>query len=194
MRRISFKLGLFLILWYELCAELGLSADAGFVWALVVIFGGMLALRFLAQLAGMIGPFTFGLGFQTLLWVILLWWLVPSVFQALPLVADLMIVLALALLGARCRFLFERRRLRRGPLVAPEYAGMLVAAVLGALLVGMWLVAHWGSVWPLIGYALLPGLPFSFGWRMAPLAAARRPDARVGDAKTFRDAGLSEER
>jgi len=50
-----------------------------------------------------------------------------------------------------------------------------------------------GSFWPLVYYALLPGIPLSFGWRAAGVPLRSRSDAKMGNAEGFRAAGVSEE-
>ena len=194
MNRFTLKLLLFIALWYEIAAEFRIDADSALIWTLAVIFGGRFALRYAAQAAGLLGPFTVGLLLQAVLWMALLWWFAPSLFHALPLVFDGVILVALALIGARCRFLFEEHRRKHGRLVLADHSGLVLAAVFGALFACMLSMRLFGSLLPLLGYALLPGLPLSFGWRMAPLAAPERFDAKTGDAGSFFDAGLSEDR
>lgn len=194
MKRIAFRLGLFVVVWYELGVELGLHPDTAFFVTLALFVGFGFARGIAGQIIGMIGPFTFGILLQAVLWIALLWWLAPRVFHAMPFVFDLAIVLGLALVGARCRYLFEERRAKHGPIDLSEHSGLVLLVVFGVLGACALAMHYWGSLWWLVGYALLPALPFSFGWRMGPLAAADRPDARFGNADDFRDAGLSEDR
>jgi hypothetical protein len=194
MKRLTFKLGLFVVSWYEVGAELGLHPDTAFLVTLALFVGFGFARGIAGQIIGMIGPFTFGILLQAVLWIVLLWWLAPGVFHAMPFVFDLLIVLGLALVGARCRFLFEEHRAKHGPIELSEHSGLVLIVVFGALAACAFAMHRWGSLWPLLAYAALPVLPFSFGWRMGPLAAADRPDARFGSADDFRNAGLSEDR
>lgn len=140
------------------------------------------------------GPLTFGLLVQVVLWFGLLWWFAPALFHGVPLVFELLIVVALALAGARCRFLYEEQRRRGRKFVPAEHSEAVLVVVFGGLAACMVALHQWGSLWPIVGYVLLPALPFGFGWRMAPIAAPERFDAKVGDASAFRDAGLSDER
>jgi len=194
MKRLTFKLGLFVVVWYELMVEFGLGADFAFLLSLGLLGGFSLALRLAGQASGLMGPFTSGMLIQALLWLALLWWFAPAVFRAVPLVFDLLIVLGLALAGARCRYLYEVWRQKDGQFVPADYSLPIVIGVLGSLFGCMLALRYWGSLWPLVAYVLLPALPFGFGWRMGPLASADRPDARFGNAENFRDAGLSDER
>ncbi len=194
MKWIAFRLGLFVVIWYELGVELRLHPDTAFFVTLALFVGFSFARGIAGQIIGMIGPLTFGILLQAVLWIVLLWWLAPGVFHAMPFVFDLAIVLGLALVGARCRYLFEERRAKHGPVDLSEHSGVVLiaaASVLGACIFAM---QRWGSLWPLLAYAALPLLPFSFGWRVGPSASADRPDARFGNADDFRDAGLSEDR
>jgi len=43
-------------------------------------------------------------------------------------------------------------------------------------------------------YALPPGIPLLFGWRMTLPAGPERTDAKLGSARMFRAAGFSDER
>ncbi|EJW10837.1 hypothetical protein A33M_3998 [Rhodovulum sp. PH10] len=185
---------MFVVIWYELAIELGLGADTAFLATLGLMAIWWSGLRLVAQGITLMGPFTFGLLAQTAVWLVLFWWFAPAAFHALPLLFDLLIVLALALSGARCRFLYEAYRQSGRRFVPAEHSGLVLLVVFGGLAACMVSLRYWGSLWPLAGYALLPAIPFGFGWRMAPLAAPDRFDAKVGDADAFRDAGLSEER
>jgi hypothetical protein len=194
IKSLTFKLGLFVLVWYELVVEFHLNPDTAFFVMLALVAGFAFARGVAAQIVTLVRPFTFGLLLQALLWIGLLWWMAPGVFTAIPFVLDLLIVLGLALIGARCRHLYEDYRQKHGFPKFSEHSGLVLLVVFGTLGACIAALQFWGSLWPLLGYALLPALPFSFGWRMGPLAAAERPDAKLGDAEAFRDAGLSEER
>ncbi|RED25769.1 hypothetical protein BJ123_1302 [Rhodopseudomonas thermotolerans] len=194
MRHLGLKLILFVAVWYELSVEFRISPDAAFLATIGLLVGGWLAMRLAGQAAYLMGPLTSGLLIQVLLWFVLLWWFAPAVFHAIPVVFDLLIVVGLALAGARCRVLFEEEKKRGRKFVPAEHSVAVLLAVFGAMAACMISLRQWGSLWPLVAYVLIPGLPFAFGWRVAPLAAPDRFDAKVGDAGSFRDAGLSEER
>jgi hypothetical protein len=100
----------------------------------------------------------------------------------------------IALAGAASRRAFERERLRHGKNTWRVHSVAVVVALLGAVALGMGASLHWYSLWPLAGYGLLLYLPFGVGWRMVPLIQDARVDARMGEAKSFRAAGYSDER
>jgi hypothetical protein len=194
MRSIWIKLVLFLCLWYEIAAELHLDGDRSFVLALVVVVLGWFGLRMSGHLIGMLGPNMHRLIVLLVVWLILFWWFAPAVLKALPVVFILAGALAIAVAGARCRHQFELHRHKLDKAYLREHSVVLVALVFAALVPIFFSVHRWGSVWPIIGYTLLPGLPFSFGWQMAVRVGPQRSDAKFGDKDAFRDAGLSEER
>jgi hypothetical protein len=113
---------------------------------------------------------------------------------SLPLVLIAFALFALAMIGASCRLGFERERALRGKKLFSDHSALVVGVILGGLFLCMVALRTWHSLWPLVGYLLLPGLPFGFGWRMGGMPSPDRVDAKLGDEETFRDAGLSEER
>lgn len=194
MNQLIFKLGLFFCIWYEIAAELHLDGDTAFIVGIAAWFGCRFAVRIAAQAIGLLGPNVFGLILQVGLWMLLFWWFAPATIRAQPVIFVLGAVAVLALAGARCRQMFERQCSLHGSSVWRAHSGPVVAGILGLLLVCMMSLRHWGSLWPLVAYALLPGIPFSLGWRQVRSPSPDRPDAKVGNEEAFRDAGLSEER
>jgi hypothetical protein len=194
MNRLFFKLALLVCLWYEIAVELHLDSNTAFFIAMLVVFGGWFALRMSGQLVGMLGPRTLSLLVYSVLWLVLFWWFAPSVLSSLPLVLIVFALVALAMIGARCRLVFERERALRGKKLFSDHSAAVVGVILGGLLLAMVSLRTWHSLWPLLGYLLLLGLPFGFGWRMGGMGSPERADAKLGDEETFRDAGLSEER
>lgn len=192
--RLFFKLALLVCLWYEIAVELRLDSNTAFFVALLVVFGGWFALRMSGQLVGMLGPRTLSLLVHSVVWLVLFWWFAPSVLLSLPLVLIVFGLFALAMIGARCRLMFERERALKGKRFFADYSAVVAGVILGGLFLCMVALRTFHSLWPLVGYLLLPGLPFGFGWRMGGMPSPNRVDAKLGDEETFRDAGLSEER
>jgi len=192
--RLFFKLGLLVCLWYEIAVELHLDSNTAFFVALLLVFGGWFALRMSGQLVGMLGPRTLSLLVHSMLWLVLFWAFAPSALLSLPVVLIVFALFALTMIGARSRLVFERERALRGKKLFSDHSALVVGVILGGLLLCMVALRTWHSVWPLVGYLLLPGLPFGFGWRMGGMPSPDRTDAKLGDEETFRDAGLSEER
>jgi hypothetical protein len=193
MKRLAFRIWLFVIVWYEVAAEFRIGADMAFVVTLALLGGLWVARVLVAQSASLFGPVTSGLVLLLVLWFVLFWWLAPAAFQLVPFVFDVLIFVALVLAGARCRFLVDEYRANGGKIVPAEHSELVLAVTFGTLTLCMFAMNHWGTLWPLVGLALLPALPIAFGWRMGPVAAAARSDARMGDRDAFRDAGLSDE-
>jgi hypothetical protein len=192
--RLFFKLGLLVCLWYEIAVELHLDSNTAFFVALLVVFGGWFALRMSGQFVGMLGPRTLSLLVHSVVWLVLFWVFAPSALLSLPLVLIAFVLFALAMIGARCRLVFERERALRGKKLFSDHSPLVVSVILSGLFIAMAALRTWHSLWPLIGYLALPGLPFGFGWRMGGMPSPDRVDAKLGDEETFRDAGLSEER
>jgi hypothetical protein len=194
MNRLFFKLALLVCLWYEIAVELHLDSNTAFFLAMLVVFGGWFALRMSGQLVGMLGPRTLSLLVYSVVWLVLFWAFAPGVLSSLPLVLIVFGLFALTMMGARCRVIFERERALRGKKLFADHSAVVVGVILGSLLLAMISLRTWHSLWPLLGYLLLPGLPFGFGWRMGGMASPDRADAKLGEEETFRAAGLSEER
>jgi hypothetical protein len=192
--RLFFKLGLLVCLWYEIAVELRLDSNTAFFVALLLVFGGWFALRMSGQLVGMLGPRTLSLLVHSVVWLALFWSFAPSALLSLPLVLIAFGLFALTMIGARSRLIFERERALRGKKLFSDHSALAVGVILGGLFLCMVALRTWHSLWPLVGYVLLPGLPFGFGWRMGGMPSPDRVDAKLGDEETFRDAGLSEER
>ena len=183
-----------LAIWYALSVEIGVPGGAALYVGLFVVFVGWIAASLPGQLFRMLGPRTQSLLMHVFVWFVVFWWFTPPAIFDLPLPLHFFVLYALAMGGARARALFEREKLRLGAKLYAEHSGLLVASLLGGLLLVMVTLRTWHSLWPLIILALLPGIPFSFGWRMGSPESPERADAKLGDEETFRDAGLSEDR
>lgn len=193
MRRIGFKIGLFVCVWYEVGRQLGLDGDSAFVVTAIVWVGGWLALRMAGQLAGMLGPLTAALVVRLPIWLVVVWCVAPPVFATQPVVFKVVAFGLMAFLGARGRHVFEQRRADFTKEWLRQHSEVVVVAVLLVLACAGACLRLNGSFWPLVYYALLPGIPLSFGWRAAVAPLRGRSDARMGNAEGFRAAGMSEE-
>jgi hypothetical protein len=191
MKRLLFKIGLFVCLWYEIAAELRLDGNTAFWVGLAVLVGLWVFVRVALQAIGLIGPYAFGLLMRSGLWLTLYWWMAPAWLAIQPwsyVVAALVLLVAL---GALSRRWIEREFVRHGEAIYRAYSAMTVLALLTTLGLAMWSMKTSGSLWPLIGYALLPVIPFHFGWGLITPRGPERSDARMGDEKSFRRAGFS---
>jgi hypothetical protein len=194
MRPFWIKLALFLCLWYEVAAELRLDGDRAFLVSVMIVGAGWLVLRLSGPLIGMLGPNTHRLLVGTLLWLALFWWFGPGFLKALPIVFVLAGAFGIAYAGGRARHWLNENRDRLNKAFLREHSGAVLAVTFGALALAFIVENVSGSIWILIGYGLLLGLPLGFGWQLAETVGARRFDAKVGKEEAFRDAGLSEER
>lgn len=194
MRSIWIKLALFLCLWYEVAAELHLDGDRSFVISLTIVALGWMALRMSGSLAGLLGPNVHRLLVGTVAWLMLFWWFAPPLLKAQPVVFVLAGAGAIAVGAAKFRHWFEAEGHKLGKAFLRDHSQYVVGGMVAGLSALFLSQQYWGSIWTVIGYALLPGLPFAFGWQMAELAKRARFDAKVGDEESFREAGMSEER
>jgi hypothetical protein len=194
MRHFWFKLVLFLCLWYEVAAELRLDGDRALLVTLAIIGLGWFLLRMSGSLIGMLGPTMHRLLVGTVIWLLLFWWFAPNALKALPVAVLLAMALGVAALGARCRHWFELNHHRIDKAYLRNHSEVVLLTVFGTLGLIAFSLEYWGSLWPLIGCVMLPGLPFGFGWQLASQLAHKRADAKFGDKASFRDAGISEER
>jgi hypothetical protein len=194
MKRMLFKVGLFICIWYELAAELHMSGDAALVWGIVVWCVGSISVRLASQAIGLLGPGPVALLFQTLVWLVLFFWQAPAFLRAQSFVTISAGVVAIALAGAGARKLKEAEYRRYGKGFWHRHSAAAVLTLFGTLGLCTFSLRQWGSLWPLIGYFSLFVIPFNIGWRRVSASGANRADAKVGDAGSFRDAGLSDER
>jgi hypothetical protein len=194
IRGLAWKLGALVCLWYEVAVELHIDGTTAFFVALLVIAAGLFMLRLPSQLIGLIGPSTLALLVHGVAWLVVYFAVAPRVVTDLPLVLTLFAVAVLVMMGGQCRVMFEEQRRKYGREMWARHSGVITGAVLGVLFLAMVAVRQWHSIWPLVAYVLLPGLPFMFGWRMGPIAGQWRADAKFGSAKDFRSAGYSDER
>jgi len=194
IKGLAWKLGALVCLWYEIAVELKIDGTTAFFVALLVIAAGLFLLRLPSELSAMLGPRTIALLAHGVAWLLVYFAVAPRVVTDMPLVLVLMAVAALVMMGGQCRALYERERRKFGKDVWNRHSGVITGVVLGGLFLGMVAIRQWHSIWPMVAYVLLPGLPFMFGWRMGPIAGQSRPDAKFGKAKDFRAAGYSEER
>jgi hypothetical protein len=193
MKRLPFKVGLFFCIWYEIAAELRLDGNTAFWVGLAALLGLWVFVRVALQAIGLIGPYAFGLLMRSGLWLTLYWWMAPAWLATQPwsyVVAALVLLMAL---GALSRWWIEREFMRHGQAIYRAYSVTTVLALFSALGLAMWSMKTSGSLWPLIGYALLPVIPFHFGWGLISPRGPERSDARMGDEKSFRRAGFSKD-
>jgi hypothetical protein len=188
------KFAVLLGIWYEVSTIVGINGGAALYIALLVVFVGWLATSLPGQVFRMLGPRTQSLVVHGLIWLFIFWWFTPAAIFDLPLVLHGFVLYVLAMAGARARRVYERERSRLREKLYAEHSGLIVAGLFGGLLLVMMALRTWHSVLPLLLCALLPGIPFHYGWRMGAPESPERADAKVGDAEDFRAAGLSEER
>jgi hypothetical protein len=188
------KFAVLLGIWYQISLAIGMNGGAALYVGLLIIFVGWVATSLPGQVFRMLGPRTQSLVVHGLIWLFVFWWMTPPAIFDLPLLLHGFVLYALAMAGARGRRVYERERSRLREKLYAEYSGLVVAGLFGGLLLLMVALRTWHSVLPLLLIALLPGIPFHFGWRMGTPESPERADAKLGEAEDFRDAGLSEER
>lgn len=188
MRALWIKLILFLVVWYEVTAELGLSGGTALVVALLVCGFGMMLLRLPLQILSVLGPRGIIVAGPVVVWLALAWWLAPNKVMAFP-VFTLAIGAQLALLGGAARYAVTRY-----PAWFARHMPMLRGAIspVGSILLGLSDQLPQGLL-SLAALAVLIGMPVRLGWKFIPPLAAHKFDAKMGDADGFRRAGFRDE-
>jgi hypothetical protein len=189
---LPFKVMLFMGLWQQVAVEFDLSADGAFAAALLVFFGTWIVRRFTLELAGLSEELTAALFVRGTVWLLLYFWLAPPLVRAQPCSFILCGLVAFVLAGMRCRVEFERHGYATGTAFLRDQSELTVGIAAAGIALAYLAHQRGGSVLPLVGYAALIGVPFSFGW-LGGAPAAPSFDARFGDENTFRDAGVSED-
>jgi hypothetical protein len=188
MRPLWIKLGLFLCIWYEVSAELGIAGGTAFAVTLLVCGACMMLLRLPGQILSIIGPRALVLAGPVIVWAGLAWWLMPNVVSAYPALA-MIAAAVLALAGAAVRYAVSRYpRWFAGHL--PMLRGGIVPGI--GLLLGL-ANQHATGLLSLAVIAVLIGMPLRLGWRFIAPASPHKFDAKMGDADGFRRAGFSDE-
>ncbi len=93
MKRLAFTFGLFVLVWYSVVAELGLHPDTAFFVTLALFAGFWFARGIAGQIIGMIGPFTFGILLQAVIWI------APPMLASQPMVLKIASFVLLAFAG-----------------------------------------------------------------------------------------------
>jgi hypothetical protein len=193
MTATQWKLLAFVFLWHELAKCLNIGADEAFINTLVLFFGTAVVRRFGIEIAGMSAPLTAAFATRAVLWLVVYFALAPAFIRNLPFSITLAGCLGLAFAGAAARDWFFVWVQGIDSDWIRDRSEWTVAIVMNAL--GCCFVAqmHWGSVLPLVGYLLLPGLPLSIGWLARAPEVQWRWDARFGTEEMFHDVGASDE-
>ncbi|HEY7387103.1 MAG TPA: hypothetical protein VH640_01250 [Bryobacteraceae bacterium] len=193
MRPVHVKIGLFVFLWHEITVCFACGADLACLATVAVFFGAAIVRATGIEIAGMTGPVTAAFVQHGVLWLVVYFWLAPGFVRNLPISITLAGFVAMAFVGAWSRRAFfvwiqdidgQWFRDRSEAVVGTAMGGVAVAGLAHY---------HCGSILPLVGYILLPGLPFSFGWLAVTPAMRFRFDAQFGDNDTFHDIGASGE-
>lgn len=193
MPRRHLKIALFLLLWHEIAAQFRLGPDSAFTVTPMLFFGGSVVRWYALELAGLSQHLmTAALLWRGALWLTVYGWLAPAIVHTLPLSFTAGGCVGLALLGARARAEFDRRGHEFGKAFFRAHSEHVVAALIATLTIAGMTRHASGSVLPLLGCALLPGLPFSFGWEAASPRAQARVDAAFGEEEMWHDVGTEE--
>jgi len=194
MRFPWFKVILFLCVWYEIAVELHVSDGVALGIAILILAAWRYMPRLIGHFFYSLGPLTCGLLAGLVFWLVVYWLVAPHWLREIPMMLTLGGAALLALIGARCRGLVLFHGVGQLKAKLREHSGLVLLLALAVTCSCFYAVRHMESAWVLVGYAALPGLPFWTGWQLAQGAGPTRPDAKFGDARTFRDAGFSEDR
>jgi hypothetical protein len=188
MRGLLIKLGLLLVIWYEVAAELHVGGGTAFVITLLGIGALLMLVRLPGQVIAMLGPAAFQFAAPMIVWVGLAWWLVPTAFTSFPALA-LIIAGLLATTGAATNYLVTRYPqwfVPRWPaikgLVSPLGCFVLMMADYTAV-----------GLLTMTVIAALILMPLRLGWRFIAPVTAERFDAKMGNQENFRRDGYSDE-
>jgi hypothetical protein len=193
VRKIHIKLGLFLLLWHEIDAFFQWGANLSCLATLVLFFGASVVRATGIEIAGMTGPVTACLVTHLVLWLVIYFSLAPRIVFDLPISFTGALWVMVALGGAWCRSAFFVWIQDIDAQWIQDRSETTVKLLMGTLTLCCWAQIQWGSVLPLIGFVLLPGLPFSFGWLAVTPVAGFRFDAQFGAQDMFHDVGASDE-
>ncbi len=193
MRKIHAKLGLFLLLWWQIDGCFGCGADLACLATLALFFGTATIRATGIEIAGMTGPITASLLWHLSLWLVVYFWLAPGTIRDLPFSITMAGCFGIALLGARTREGLLRLDSGHRRAMVPRPVGSRRRCShgnAGGLLPRASPLALRTASYRLCAAA---GLPFSFGWLAVTPAAKFRFDAQFGSQDMFSDVGASEE-
>jgi hypothetical protein len=189
MRSLLIKLLLFCAIWYEVTVELRLSGGTALVVTLLVCGGLMMMLRIPAQLLSVLGPRAVVLLGPVIVWAGLAWWLAPQIVTTFPAFV-LGVGAMLTLVGAALRYAVTRY-----VMFFARHARMLRGAISPGLSLLLGVSEHVpGGLLTIAAVALLVAMPLRLGWRFVGPVPPPKFDAKMGDAKSFRDSGFRDDR
>lgn len=188
MRAIWIKLGLFLCVWYEVSVELGLSGATGLLATLLVCGAGVMLLRLPLQVLSLMSPRMIAWGAPLAIWMGLAWWLFPRAVASYPTLA-LSVAALLAITGAAARYVVARypQAVQRH---TPMFRGLVTP--LASSLFGLAGQTETGLL-GLVVVLVLAGMPLRLGWRFVGPVPPAKFDAQMGEERSFRGSGFSDE-
>lgn len=193
MLPVPIRIAMFLGLWFESARYFEMGADGAFLLTGVVFFGTWWVQAYAVELAGLSAPLTAMLLARGAMWIVLFGWLAPDFLKSQPVTIIAAGAIAIVFAGARARGAFDARGYTFDKPFFQDRSGAVVGCVMAALALAFLVQQRLGSVLPLLGYAALLGLPFSFGWQVAGPQPQTKYDAYFGDEDMWHDVGASDE-
>jgi len=190
---IHIKLVAFVFMWHEVANCFGHGADAAFSLTLVLFLGAAVVRLFRIELAGMGSPLTAAFLTRGALWLVIYLWLAPGFLRSFPASIIFAAVVCLTFAGAWARDCFFVWLQDIDGQWFRDRSETIVSLAMGAVAMGFISSVAWGSILPMLGYVLLPGLPLSCGWLARTPEAQWRWDATFGSEEMFHDVGASDE-
>ena len=193
MNRRAIKFGVFLVVWHEIANGFGCGANGAFAATLALFFGARVVRGLGIEIGSMSGPVSAAFVMHVAVWLVAYFCLAPGLIRDLPFSVTLCMWFAVALLGAQCRGAFFEWVQGIDAQWFRDRSEAVVGAAMATLTLCFLSQQYYGSILPLVGCVLLPGLPFSFGWLAMTAEARFRYDAQFGTQDTFTDVGASDE-
>lgn len=183
---------LFLVIWYVAAHQPSLE-DYAFVYALLLMLIGWLAIRMAGNAISRLGSRAWLLLLQVAVWFGLFLWFIPAGGD----------IKVLILWGVGLPLLFAGGLAHLAYARFPKYQNRLDAlpriacvAILATAPLVSWYSGHgfWTGFWVAALHIIFASIPLYYGWQLGERLSRGDRDARFGTDEDYRAAGMSDER
>jgi hypothetical protein len=183
---------LFCIVWWVLAHEPEYE-DHSFLYALLLMLIGWLAIRMAGHAYSRLGKRAVLLMLQVAGWFFLFLSFVPG-RVGLKLLAIWGYGIPLLFVGGAARLLYERFPKHREKLDAVPQALCGILLVFGPFMRWEASGGYWAALWQTIVEIIFASIPLYYGWQLGEPVPRGERDARFGSQDDYRAAGMSDER